>query len=93
MVSEYSYVLGDEVDLEELLEKMTSLLHRKFQDPATYSWVVSAITKMVVQLGRMSDIVHSQLILHLSSTHIDIQQVWCPSHFYECGHITWVCII
>lgn len=66
------------MDLEELLEKMTSLLHRKFQDPTTYSWVVSAITKMVAQLGRMSDIVHSQLILHLSSVHTDIQQVQCP---------------
>ncbi|KAL5469365.1 hypothetical protein EMCRGX_G030615 [Ephydatia muelleri] len=74
VVSEYNYVLEGEVDLEELLEKMTSLLHRKFQDPTTYSWVVSAITKMVAQLGRMSDIVHSQLILHLSSVHTDIQQ-------------------
>lgn len=74
MVSEYNYVLED-MDLEELLEKVTSLLHRKFQDATTYSWVVSAITKLVSQLGHMSDIVHSQLILHLSSAHTDIQQV------------------
>ena len=74
MVGEYSYVL-DDTDTEDILEKITSLLTRRFDEKATSSWVISSVTKLVARLGSMPDSVQSQIAIYLASTDTDIQQV------------------
>ena len=74
VVGEYAYVKPD-VETEEVLEKVTLLLGSKFEDPDTHGWVVTAVTKLVSQLGYMPDSVQSQIALYLTSTDTDIQQV------------------
>ena len=74
MVGEYAYVLED-TESEDVVEKVTQLLHRKFEEPDTHCWVVSAITKLVAQLGHMPDTVQSEIAVHLVSTSTDVQQV------------------
>ena len=75
MVGEYSYVLED-TDTEEILEKITSLLTRTFEDRSATNWVVSSVTKLVARLGSMPDVVQSQLAVYLASTDTDAQQVY-----------------
>ena len=67
-----------DMELEEILENITLLLHRRFEDPDTHGWVITAITKLVSQLGYMPDPVQSQIALYLTSTATDIQQVSVP---------------
>ena len=74
VVGEYSYVLED-TDTEEILEKITSLLMRTFEDRTTTNWVVSSVTKLVARLGSMPDNVQSQVAVYLASTDTDVQQV------------------
>ena len=63
------------MDIEEILEKVTLLLGRRFEESDTHSWVVTAITKLVSQLGHMPESVQNQVALYLTSTNTDIQQV------------------
>ena len=74
VVGEYSYVLED-VDTEDILEKITTLLTQRFDDKTTSSWVISSVTKLVARLGSMPDAVQSQVAVYLASTDTDIQQV------------------
>lgn len=74
VVGEYAYV-SEEVETEEILERVTSLLNRKFEDPDTHGWVVAMVTKLVSQLGYMPDEVQSQVAVYLTSTSTDTQQV------------------
>ncbi|CAI8050732.1 AP-4 complex subunit epsilon-1 [Geodia barretti] len=73
VVGEYSYVLED-TDTEEILEKITRLLMRTFEDKTTTNWVVSSVTKLVARLGSMPDNVQSQVAVYLASTDTDVQQ-------------------
>jgi hypothetical protein len=73
-VGEYAYVKED-MDIEEILEKVTLLLGRRFEESDTHGWVVTAITKLVSQLGHMPESVQNQVALYLTSTNTDIQQV------------------
>ena len=82
VVGEYAYVKED-MDIEEILEKVTLLLGRRFEETDTHGWVITAITKLVSQLGHMPESVQNQVALYLTSTNTDIQQVkecsWqCP---------------
>ena len=86
MVGEYSYVL-DDTDTEDILEKITSLLTRRFDEKATSSWVISSVTKLVARLGSMPDSVQSQIAIYLASTDTDIQQV-----IYYNGIVLYYCI-
>ena len=63
------------MDIEEILEKVTLLLGRRFEESDTHGWVVTAITKLVSQLGHMPESVQHQVALYLTSTNTDIQQV------------------
>ena len=74
VVGEYAYVKED-MDIEEILEKVTLLLGRRFEESDTHGWVVTAITKLVSQLGHMPESVQNQVALYLTSTNTDIQQV------------------
>ena len=74
MVGEYAYVMTD-VDREDILEKVTGLLNRRYEEADTHGWVVTAITKLVSQIGHLPESVQSQLALYLTSTDTDIQQV------------------
>ena len=74
VVGEYSYVLED-IDTENILEKVTSLLTRRFEDKTTSHWVICCITKLVARLGSMPDSVQSQVAVYLASTDTEIQQV------------------
>ena len=73
-MGEYAYVKED-MDIEEILEKVTLLLGRRFEESDTHGWVVTAITKLVSQLGHMPESVQNQVALYLTSTNTDIQQV------------------
>ena len=74
VVGEYAYVKED-MDTEEILEKVTLLLGRRFEEADTHGWVITAITKLVSQLGHMPESVQNQVALYLTSTNTDIQQV------------------
>ncbi len=74
VVGEYSYVQSD-LETEDIVERITSLLNRRFEESDTHCWVVTAITKLVSQLGYLPDGVQNQLALYLTSTDTDIQQV------------------
>ena len=74
VVGEYAYVKED-MDIEEILEKVTLLLGHRFEESDTHGWVVTAITKLVSQLGHMPESVQNQVALYLTSTNTDIQQV------------------
>ena len=65
----------EDADTEGILEQVTSLLTRRFEDKTTSSWVVSSVTKLVARLGSMPDSVQSQVAVYLASTDTDIQQV------------------
>lgn len=79
VVGEYAYLL-EELEMEEILESVTELLNRRFEDTDTHGWAISAITKLVSQLGHLPDSVQSQLALYLTSTNTDIQQVSSMLH-------------
>ena len=74
VVGEYAYVQED-LDTADVLEKITALINRRFEEPDTHGWVVTAITKLVSHLGHMPESVQSQIALYLTSTDTDIQQV------------------
>ena len=74
VVGEYAYLLED-VDTEVILEKVTTLLGARFEEEETCGWVVSAITKLVSQLGHLPESVQSHIALYLTSTSTDVQQV------------------
>ena len=74
VVGEYAYVKED-MDIEEILEKVTLLLGRRFEEADTHGWVVTALTKLVSQFGHMPESVQNQIALYLTSTNTDIQQV------------------
>ena len=65
----------EDIETEEILEKITSLLTQSFHDKATSAWVISSATKLVARLGSMPDSVQSQIAVYLASTDTDIQQV------------------
>lgn len=69
--------MSEEVETESILERVTSLFNRRFEDPDTHGWVVAAVTKLVSQLGYMPDGVQSQVAVYLTSTNTDTQQVEC----------------
>ena len=102
MVGEYSYVLED-TDTEEVLEKITRLLMRTFEDKTTTNWVVSSVTKLVARLGSMPDNVQSQVAVYLASTDTDVQQVGNMFIDLTTGRVivsllcynykSWVCIV
>ena len=74
VVGEYSYVQSD-METEDILERITSLLNHRFEENDTHGWVVTAITKLVSQIGHLPDSVQNQLALYLTSTDTEIQQV------------------
>ncbi len=74
VVGEYAYLLED-MDTEAVIEKVTTLLGSKFEEAETCGWVVSALTKLVSQLGHLPDSVQSHIALYLNSTSTDVQQV------------------
>ena len=74
VVGEYGY-LAEEVGMEAILEKVTALLGSRFSEADTYGWVVTAVTKLVSQLGHMPESVQSLVAVHLTSTSTDVQQV------------------
>ena len=74
VVGEYAYVLED-TESEEVLEKVTQLLQRRLEETDTHCWVVTAITKLVAQLGHMPESVQSQIAIYLVSTNTDVQEV------------------
>ena len=74
VVGEYSYLLED-TGAEEVIEKVTRLLGMKFEEAETSGWVVSALTKLVSQLGHLPESVQSHIALYLNSTSTDVQQV------------------
>ena len=74
MLGEYGYLM-EEVGVETILEKVTTLLEVRFEEEDTCGWVVTTITKLVAQLGHMPEIVQSHIALYLTSTSTDIQQV------------------
>ena len=61
--------------MEAILEKVTALLGSRFSEADTYGWVVTAVTKLVSQLGHMPESVQSLVAVHLTSTSTDVQQV------------------
>lgn len=73
VVGEYAYVLED-TESEEVLEKVTQLLQRRLEETDTHCWVVTAITKLVAQLGHMPESVQSQIAIYLVSTNTDVQE-------------------
>lgn len=87
VVGEYSYVHTD-VPTEEILESITALLNRRFEESDTHGWVVTAITKLVSQLGHLPESVQSQLALYLTSTDTDIQQVSLSLYIYSSPLLT-----
>ncbi len=87
VVGEYSYVHTD-VPTEEILESITALLNRRFEEPDTHGWVVTAITKLVSQLGHLPESVYSHSWLSISPPPIQTYNRWAIS----CGYcITRVC--
>ncbi|XP_065884904.1 uncharacterized protein [Dysidea avara] len=73
VVGEYAYLCED-VSSEEILKKITSLLNRKFDDKDTPTWVITAITKLVSQMGNFADEAQSHIACYLASVDIDMQQ-------------------
>ena len=88
VVGEYAYVKED-MDIEEILEKVTLLLGRRFEEPDTHGWVITAITKLISQLGHMPESVQNQIALYLTSTNTDIQQVSCDVIYRIAGKFCW----
>ena len=78
----------EDADTEGILEQVTSLLTRRFEDKTTSSWVVSSVTKLVARLGSMPDSVQSQVAVYLASTDTDIQQVYRVCVCVQCVHYT-----
>lgn len=74
VVGEYAYLLEDS-DTEVILEKVTALLGSRFEEADTCGWVVSAVTKLVSQLGHLPENVQSHIAVYLTSTDTDVQQV------------------
>ena len=74
VVGEYAYTVEDE-NLEEILDKVTALLSRRFEETDTIGWIITTVTKLVSQLGYMPEGVQSHIALYLTSTNTDLQQV------------------
>lgn len=74
VIGEYAYLVED-TDTESILEKVTSLLGSRFNESDTRGWVVTAITKLVSQLGYLPESVQSHIAVHLTSASTDVQQV------------------
>ena len=74
VVGEYGYLMED-MGTEAVLEKVTTLLEARFEEEDTCGWVVTAITKLVAQLGHMPETVQSHIAVYLTSTSTDVQQV------------------
>jgi len=83
VVGEYAYLLED-MGVEEVIEKVTCLLGMKFKEAETCGWVVSALTKLVSQLGRLPESVQSHIALYLNSTSTDVQQVGTTTPYLIC---------
>jgi AP-4 complex subunit epsilon-1 len=74
VIGEYAYVLGEDYQMEELLEKITKLTSYTFTDPRTLSWVFNSITRLIALMGYIPEHVHSQVVLHYTSEDTEVQQ-------------------
>ena len=75
MVGEYSYVLEEEEDQEDVLERLTGLMGCRHEHQETNGWVVTALSKIIARLGRFPDSVLNHIATYLVNPNPDIQQV------------------
>eukprot|EP00040_Diaphanoeca_grandis_P011727 m.60127 g.60127 ORF g.60127 m.60127 type:complete len:1231 (-) comp22804_c1_seq1:183-3875(-) len=74
VVGEYAYLAKD-YDQEVVLEEVAALLDRPVEDKVcTYSWVVSALTKLITQTGLYPDSVRRKIEKLKNSRSVDLQQ-------------------
>ena len=75
VVGEYSYVLEEEEDQEDVLERLTGLMGCRHEHQETNGWVVTALSKIIARLGRFPDSVLNHIATYLVNPNPDIQQV------------------
>ena len=75
VVGEYSYVLEEEEDQEDVLERLAGLLGCRHGHQETNGWVVTALSKIIARLGRFPDSVLNHVATYLVNPNPDIQQV------------------
>ena len=51
------------------------IIHLLYTDKDTPTWVITAITKLVSQMGNFADEAQSHIACYLASVDIDMQQV------------------
>ena len=75
VVGEYSYVVEEEEDQEDVLERLAALLGCRHVQQETNGWVVTALSKIIARLGRFPDSVLNHIATFLVNPNPDIQQV------------------
>lgn len=72
-MGEYGY-LSDEFGLEALLETLCDVIDRQFTDEDTRCWLMSAITKLVAQMGAVPDGAADVAKKYTASKSVHLQQ-------------------
>ncbi|XP_067037313.1 AP-4 complex subunit epsilon-1-like isoform X2 [Acropora muricata] len=73
VLGEYSYT-ASEYEPEVILEELITLLERKFEDPGTKAWVVSAIGKLMSQMGQPVGSMRDVLEKNASAVDVELRQ-------------------
>lgn len=73
VLGEYSYT-ASEYEPRVILEQLFSLLERKFEDPSTKGWIVTAIGKLASQIGQLYDDTRNVLEKHVAGTDVELRQ-------------------
>ncbi|XP_015753041.1 PREDICTED: AP-4 complex subunit epsilon-1-like [Acropora digitifera] len=73
VLGEYSYT-ASEYEPEVILEELITLLERKFEDPGTKAWVLSAIGKLMSQMGQPVGSMRDVLEKYASAVDVELRQ-------------------
>ncbi|XP_078360431.1 uncharacterized protein LOC144644775 isoform X2 [Oculina patagonica] len=73
VLGEYSYT-ASEYEPQFILEQLFSLLERKFEDPSTKGWIITAVGKLTSQIGQLRDGTRHVLEKHVTGVDVELRQ-------------------
>lgn len=73
VLGEYSYTAPD-YEPAFVLEQLFSLMERKFEDPSTKAWIVTAVGKLTSRIGQMHAATRDMLEKHMGGVDVELRQ-------------------
>lgn len=78
VLGEYGYLIEDGVELEDVADKLADAADRQFSHDSTRCWVVTALTKLVAQMGSMPE-----TVAEIASKYRNSSNVLLAKYCYE----------